>query len=316
MRVFVSGGSGFVGVAVVERLVRGGHDVVGATNSPEGAAVLEALGAHALVLDVDEPPPAWLAALTRAAPDVVVHLAISHAAPARNAARMRRMVVEGTRRVVDACEAVRERWGFPRRFVHGGSAVVGEANGALLTEATPLVATTPRGHALNDAEAIALSAASRGQEVIALRPSRVYGAGGWFARLVAAVQQGRFVMPGLGDNLWDLVHVDDVADAFARAVELDAPRSRGRVFHVVDDTPLTLATFVEAIARGLGAVPPHRRALWLARLLAGRAATDEVVRSARSANARVRAELAWAPAWPDSRRALPSLLATLALSPP
>lgn len=47
MRVFVTGGSGYIGHAVVAALRRAGHDVTALVRSPEKGRVVEALGAAA-----------------------------------------------------------------------------------------------------------------------------------------------------------------------------------------------------------------------------------------------------------------------------
>ena len=52
MKVFITGGSGFIGQRVVQRLVAKGHDVYGLTRSGRGAAILEELGATAILGDI------------------------------------------------------------------------------------------------------------------------------------------------------------------------------------------------------------------------------------------------------------------------
>lgn len=310
MRVFLTEADGLLGRRLALRLAEAGHAVVGVARAPEGALELEAHDAEGLVLHVAEPLPHWIAAVTRAAPEVVVHLADRASGP-RGGTSARRLEA-ATRTVVDTCVATRARWGFPRRLVFGGSAVVGDAGGLVLTEDVPLTATTARGRALLAAEALAQASVAQGLEVIALRPSRVYGAGGWLRQMVRALRRGRYFVPGTGRNAWDLVHVDDAADAFVRAAEADTEAtSRPELFHVVDDTPLTMMAFVTAVAQGLGAPEPRSWPVWLARLVYGREAVEWAVRSARSSNARLRAQLGWAPRWPDARAALPALLAEL-----
>ena len=84
---------------------------------------------------------------------------------------------------------------------------------------------------------------------------------------------------GGGRNLWDVVHVEDVATAILIAAEEEA--ATGRVYHVVDDEPITYYDFMALTASELGvAAAPDPGAL--ARLVAGRNAVAAVVRSARS----------------------------------
>jgi uncharacterized protein YbjT (DUF2867 family) len=70
MRVFVTGGSGFVGGHVVERLVRDGHEVVALARSDAAVRAVEALGARAARGDLGAIPEGALQGV-----DAVVHCA-------------------------------------------------------------------------------------------------------------------------------------------------------------------------------------------------------------------------------------------------
>src|SRR5439155_581631 len=129
-----------------------------------------------------------------------------------------------------------------------------------------------------------------GLDGVILRPSHVYGPGGWYEEeFVKRLRQpGRLVVIGRGDNWWDVVRVEDVASAFVAAVER-APG--GAVYHVVDDEPIRLYDFVALTAKAMGVGRPRRIPAAVARLAAGRHAVTAVVRSARSSNARAKQEL-------------------------
>ena len=296
MRTLVTGASGFVGRAVCAELLGRGHEVAALVRRPGSeppgtGPVRGELGDAAGLREI----------IATERPDAVVHLA-AEIASQRSAARIRAVNVDGTRHLVDACVAA----GAPR-FVFASTVVTGEAHGALLDENTPLPVRTPYGASKQEGERMVLSS---GLPAVVLRPSHVYGPGGWYAEdLVALLRRpGRFAVMGRGDNLWDVVHVEDVATAVASATERAAP---GGVFHVVDDEPVTFYDFMALTAEALGCGPPRRIPAAVARVIAGRHAIAAVVRSARSSNAKLKRELGWAPRYPTAREGVPAAIAAL-----
>jgi nucleoside-diphosphate-sugar epimerase len=242
---------------------------------------------------------ALTSALAGAAPDAVLHLA-AEIASQRDASRIKAVNVDGTRALLEACAAS----GSPK-VVFTSTVVTGEADGALLTEESKLPVTTPYGLSKQEGEALL---AQSGLPWVVLRPSHVYGPGGWYLEeLVPRLRQpGRFCVIGRGDNLWDVVHVDDVAAACVLAVER-APS--GSLFHCVDDAPITFYDFMALTADTLGLGSPRRVPAAVARLAAGRHAVTAVVRSARSSNAKLKQELGWAPRYASAAEGVPAALA-------
>jgi nucleoside-diphosphate-sugar epimerase len=249
---------------------------------------------------------ALAAAVAGAAPDAVLHLA-AEIASQRDAARIRAVNVDGTRRVVDACRAA----SAPPRLVFTSTVVTGDADGALLTEDAPLPVTTAYGRSKQEGERLVLES---GLPAVVIRPSHVYGPGGWYVEdLIARLRApGRFAVIGRGDNLWDVVHVDDVADACVRAVT--DPAAVGQVFHCADDTPITFYDFMALTARELGLGAPRRIPAAVARLVAGADTVTAVVRSARSSNAKLKERLGWAPRYAAAAEGVPATVAALGVS--
>jgi nucleoside-diphosphate-sugar epimerase len=296
MRVLVTGASGFVGHVACRELVHRGHEVRALVRRPGSQPV----GTDAVAGDLTD-AGALAAAVREAAPHGVVHLA-AEIATQRSVERVREVNVEGTRRLIEACAAA----GTPK-VVFASTVVTGDAGGALLTEDEPLPVQTPYGRSKQEGEAL-LRASDLPWVVV--RPGHVYGPGGWFAHeIVARLRQpGRFAVIGRGDNLWDVVHVDDVARALVDALER-APA--GETFHVADDEPIGYYDFIALSAGALGVGRPRRIPAWVARLAAGSNAVAAVVRGARTSNAKIKGELGWAPRYPTAREGVPATVADL-----
>lgn len=297
MRVLVTGASGFLGGVVCKELIGRGHDVYALVRR-EGS---EPPGTSAVAGDLTD-----AASLTRAVqsarPESVVHLA-AEIASQRDPKKINEANVEGTRRLIAACEAA-----GVRRMLFTSTVVTGDAKGALLEEKTPLPVETAYGRSKQEGERLLRESSL---EEVVIRPSHVYGAGGWFVEeFVNRLRRpGRFAVIGTGENWWDVVRVEDVASACADAVER-APA--GALYHVVDDEPISFYDFVALAATALGTGPPRRIPAWLARLFAGADPVRAVTRSAKSSNARIKSELGWAPRFPSARQGVPDAIAGLA----
>jgi nucleoside-diphosphate-sugar epimerase len=117
---------------------------------------------------------------------------------------------------------------------------------------------------------------------------------------------------GSGRNLWDVVHVEDVAAAVGLAVTAQA--ATGRVYHVADDEPIKLYDFVALTAEALGVGKPRKVPLAVAKMAAGADAVAAVTRSAKTSNERIKRELGWAPRYPNARVGVPDAVGRLIAS--
>jgi len=302
MRALVTGASGFIGGVLCAQLRDHGHEVVAlvrrAGSAPAGTCeILAELGDG----------PQLTRALADASPDCVFHLA-AEIASQRSERKVHDVNVEGTRRLLDACVALAgaEAAAGPR-IVFASTVVTGDAHGRLLTEQEPLPVETPYGRSKQEGERLVLAS---GLPAVVIRPSHVYGPGGWYANeLIAHLRQpGRFAVIGSGENLWDVVHVEDVASALRLAGER---ANAGEVYHVVDDEPIRFYDFMALTAQQLGLGPPRRIPAALARVVAGGNAVAAAVRSARSSNAKIKRELAWQPRFPNARAGVADAVARL-----
>ncbi|MGZ5313887.1 MAG: NAD-dependent epimerase/dehydratase family protein [Solirubrobacterales bacterium] len=296
MRALVTGASGFLGGAVCDALSAANHGSIAMVRR-SGSAPPGTLEVQADLSDTRK----LARVLEDQRPDAVIHLA-AEIASQRSEAKIQEVNVEGTRRLLDACRAV----GNPR-FLFASTVVTGDAKGALLTEDTKLPVETAYGRSKQEGERLVRES---GLDTVIIRPSHVYGPGGWYeSEFVNRLRQpGRFAVIGSGKNLWDVVRVEDVAAAFVEAME-KAPG--GSLYHVADDEPITFYDFVATTAAALGVGKPRRVPVFIARLAAGADPVKAVTRSARSSNEKIKRELGWAPRFPSAAEGVPDAVAAL-----
>jgi nucleoside-diphosphate-sugar epimerase len=295
MRVFVAGGTGVVGRPLVGALVARGHEVVATTRTPDKVGLLRGLGAEPVVLDGLD-AAAVGEAVAAAAPEVVVHQMTALAA-VRDLRRFDRafattnaLRTTGLDHLLAAATA-----SGTRRFVAQSFTGWTNAPGAgLATEDDPLDPDPPAAQrstldAIAYLERRVLTAPVEG---LVLRYGLLYGPGA-SDELVAAVERRRFPLVGDGAGVWSFTHADDAAAATVLAVEGGAPG----LYNVVDDEPAPVAEWLPYLASVVGAPPPRRVPVALARLLAGEAVVSMTTAARGSANAKARRELGWAPRW-------------------
>jgi nucleoside-diphosphate-sugar epimerase len=299
----VTGASGFIGGVLCAQLLERGHEVRALVRRP-GSQPEGTVGVHGEMRG----GPGLADAIAAERPDCVFHLA-AEIASQRSARKVAEVNVDGTARLVEAClAAAGSDPSSGPRIVFASTVVTGDAHGELLTEDSKLPVETPYGRSKQEGERLILGS---GLPAVVVRPSHVYGPGGWYAHeLVARLRgPGRLAVIGRGDNMWDIVHVDDVVSALVLAGERAAS---GSTYHVVDDEPISYFDFMALTARELGVGPPRRIPAALARVVAGRNAVAAVVRSARSSNAKIRRELDWSPRFPTAKEGVAQAVGALA----
>jgi nucleoside-diphosphate-sugar epimerase len=296
VRVLVTGASGFLGHAVSAELSARDHEVVALVRRPGS----EPPQTSAVTADLTD-AGALTSVVETVRPECVIHLA-AEIASQRDARKIAEVNVEGTRRLLSACTAV-----DGPRFVFTSTVVTGDAGGAELDEQSTLPVETAYGRSKQEGERLVRGS---GLHNVIIRPSHVYGPGGWYAEefVKRLKQPGRFAVVGSGNNWWDVVRVEDVAAACVDAAER-APS--GAVYHVVDDEPIRYYDFVALTASALGVGRPRRIPAGLARLVAGADPVRAVVRSAKSLNHRIKRELGWTPRYPSAREGVPDAIAKL-----
>ena len=283
MQVFITGGTGLIGSAVVAELLGAGHTVLALTRSDASAAAAEAAGATALRGGLGD-----LAVIRAGAErsDGAVHLAFGNDFSSEEA--VGRSIAEETAAITAIGEAL---VGSDRPFaVVSGTPWI---PGRLSTEADPLPTDGIVGGRGRTVTA-ALALAERGVRTSAIRMPRTVhdrGAGG-FAGLLTQIARSTGVSgyPGDGAQRWPAVHARDAAALFRLALE-HAPA--GSSWHAVADEGDAVRDIAAVIGRRLG-LPVRSLPEESFGPLGAVFATDQPASSART-----REELGWEPVHPS-----------------
>jgi nucleoside-diphosphate-sugar epimerase len=249
---FVTGGSGFIGGALVRRLVREGWAVRALARSEGSAARVAEHGAEPVRGDLDD--VAAMAAGARGC-DVAFHCA-AHLGDWGSPEEFERGNVVGTRNALAACRRARVR-----RFVHVGTEAALLAGEPLVAvdERAPLRFDSPALYSATKARAeeAVLTGGDDGFETVVVRPRMVWGPGDTtiLPQLAALVRSGGFAWIGGGRHLTATTHVDNAVEGLVLGAARGAP---GGVYFVTDGPPIRFRTFVERLLATCGLTPPDR----------------------------------------------------------
>jgi len=276
-KVFVTGATGYLGSAITARLARGGFEVRALTRGSDRTREVEALGARAVIGDLDE-PERLVAEMKNC--DIVVHVASDDTD-----------AEAGDQAALEIIRTAAQDGRVRRLLYTSGVWVHGDTRGAIADETAPLAAAE-RVRWRPAHEQAALDLAEVEVAAIVLRPGMVYGGlGGTFGGWLREAREHRTITyPGDGAQRWGLVHRDDMADAYALALE----HSRGgERYLLVDESRLTVREMAEALAGAAGAraISEDRRAV-VERLGTKGAA---LLMDQQFTAARARRELGWVP---------------------
>ena len=256
MKVLVTGGGGFLGRAVAERLQACGHTVTvaGRHRYPE----VERLGIPSLPVDITDADAVVRAVESH---DTVIHAA-ARAGVWGPASSFRSTNVDGTRNVLAACRAA----GVERLVYTSSPSVV--FDGRDHENAGPDLPYPPRWDAIYPetkaaAERLVLGANDASLATVALRPHLIWGPGDphLLPRVFARARARRLRIVGDGRNRVSVTYVANAAAAHVQAAEALRPGSpaAGRAFFVNDPEPVELWPWLNALLRALDLPPVERR---------------------------------------------------------
>lgn len=213
MKIFITGGSGFLGINLVRKLLHKGHEVVSFDTQPfdypERDRVEHVMG------DIREKD---VLALAMRGSDWIVHAAA--ALPLNSDEEIYSVDIDGTRNVIEAAVSL----GI-KRFVHiSSTAVYGVPKIGGMKEDSPLVGVGPYGKAKIEAERIVAGFRDKVTATV-LRPKSFIGPErlGVFSLLYDWASLGlHFPIPGHGNNLYQYLDVEDLCDAIYLALTCES----------------------------------------------------------------------------------------------
>ena len=247
MRAFVTGGTGFIGGAVVRRLVKSGHEVRALVRQGADARQLDGLPVERVAGDLRD-----RASLQRgtAGCDWIFHVAALFSYWGHGWADFYEANVEGTRRVLEAaCDA------GAKRIVYTSSVIVlgAPTDGSTVTEQTPSTLADmigPYARSKFLAEAAAHDFVSQGAPVVIVNPTAPVGVGDHkptpTGQMIVDFLRGR--MPGYVDTRLNVVDVEDVAMGHLLAAESGRVGER----YVLGGENLSLAQVLDILAEASG----------------------------------------------------------------
>jgi nucleoside-diphosphate-sugar epimerase len=248
MRIFLTGGSGFIGSRLAPLAVESGHAVTVVTpiNTPAEQARCDALAKAGIKLVIA--PLEDTAVLTRElqGQDVVIHLAAAQHEAEQPESYFHRVNVEGTRTLLDLATKA-----GVRRFVHGSTiGVYGSAASGNLDEQSPLAPDNPYGRTKTAAEQVVRQLESPMEWAI-VRISETYGPADMrMLKLFRGVQKGRFPVIGDGRNLHQLIYVDDLCRGLLAACT--APAANKQTVVLAGAEKITTDEMVAAVGEAVG----------------------------------------------------------------
>lgn len=286
MRIFLTGATGYIGGAVLDTLVRGGHDVTALVRNGEKARGVAKRGAHPVIGDLSDLESYKAAA---DAQDGYIHAAFD--ARSGRGPAIDRTVLDT---ILSAAKRPRTAGanGPARRFIiyTSGVWVLGRTPEPA-TEDAPI---NPVDHVSwrPDHEQRVVDANSDRLRTVVVRPGVVYGGGsGIIGDLFKSASNGLVRVVGDGNNRWPLVYDRDLADLYGR---LATREDAAGVYHANDEGDERVNEIVDAIKPYLPHKPdvrhvPIEEASKKMGTYAEALALDQVVRSPRAR------ALGWAP---------------------
>jgi nucleoside-diphosphate-sugar epimerase len=243
--VLVTGGTGFTGSHLVNRLLDAGHTVRVVDNQP--GLFYEQLKSRGAEITIGSVTDRDLMFKMVDGVDTVHHVAAAFRAINLPKPVYWDVNVNGTRYLLEAAE----HFGT-RKFVYCSTCGVhGNVKQPPAAETAPIQPADYYQYTKWEGEKVAHDFMKRGMDITILRPAAIYGPGDperW-AMLFQRSKNGRFLMFGDGEVTYHPLYIDNLVDAFMLA--MCKPESNGQTYLIADENYHTLNNIVTTIGKVL-----------------------------------------------------------------
>ncbi len=254
MKIFVTGGTGFTGAALVLRLLEDGHQVVALDKQPgliddelrkKGAEII-----YASVADRDA------VARGSAGAEVVMHLAAAFRDIGVPDEVYKTVNVKATRIVAE--EALKA--GVRKLVYCSTQGVHGHIETPPGDETSPIAPADYYQQTKYEGELELKFLEGTALEYTILRPTAIYGPGdpGRFLMIYKRAKSGKFPMFGSGKTYYHPVYIDNLVDAFVLAAKPGAGKSQA--YLIADSEYFSIQELVRRVGKAIGvevAVPHY-----------------------------------------------------------
>ena len=235
MRIFLTGATGYIGSAVLDALLRGGHEVMALVRDPEKAERVSRRGVRPITGELASPK--YYADAAESA-DVLIHTAFEHS---KRGQKVDRQAIDALLNAATRRAAAGKNAAF---IYTSGVWVLGNTQGKAAEDAPlnppALVAWRP------EHERAVLDGGAGVVRTAVVRPGVVYGgARGIVGDLLKDAANGLVRVVGDGRNHWPCVYDRDLADLYLR---LANNSEASGIFHANDEADERVDDIVEAIA--------------------------------------------------------------------
>lgn len=234
MRILISGGTGFLGMATARRLKAAGYEVTVLGRNPRAGALAQKQGLIFEKVDLSERERVWQVCREK---DIIIHCA-ALASPWGNYEDFYQSNVVGTRHILEGAQQA-----GVKRFINLStpSLYFDYQDRFNIKESDPLPAkqVTFYGETKRQADEAVAAAFQAGLPTISLRPRAIFGPEDTtvLGRVVSSVRRGFMPLINGGVSYVDMTYIDNCVDALLLCLD-SPPHTLGQTYNITNGEPL------------------------------------------------------------------------------